>query len=310
MPTVTATQLRTSSTTLDEVLTKDVVITIGWVVDDAPNPRSVEQQECTLTLAAGGAVTARVEPSKRSYSFRLAQGTRLTLPATATVAINLPARAATATVPAAPAALAQSAAINIGSPSTVVPEREAISTVYGELNTELRRTRTLYESFLVAVTAALAALYSKKELVMGASHRGVMLVGLGALACIVVYMMWAVSRRYTRAVTWVGNLEQALGVRAGTPPEDLMPNQAAWWTQHAWPHTIWALMLTAYIGVLVASAGYLLTAPAEPPAPTPPAQTIICDCARQDTSNGPLAGKEPEKATVPSAGAKKSNQKQ
>ncbi len=300
MPTVTASQLRITATSLNTILTdaalaRAVSITVSWIVDDAPHQRSVEQQECTLNLGGGNSLTARVAPDNRSYSFRLAQGTRLTTPLTATVAVNLAERT---TAPAAPALVVTSAAINVDFPSAVVPEREAISIVYGELNTELRRTRTLYESFLVAVTAALATLYSKKELVEGASHRGLMLFGLGALAFIVVYMMWAVSRRYTRAVTWVGNLEQALGVRAGDPPEDLMPNEAAWWTQHAWPHTVWALLLTAYIGVLVTSAGYLLTAPPEPVAPTPPAQTqtIICDCARPDASSSTGAGKGSSKA--------------
>lgn len=284
MPTVTASQLRTSANILAAVLAQDVAITVGWVVDDAPNPRPVEQQECVLELGGGDRITARVDPELRGYSFRLAKGTRLTLPLNAVVEVNLAARAAAAGVPAAAAVAGlRSAAVPIGSPSVSVPEREAISTVYGELNQELRRTRTLYESFLVAVTAALATLYSKKDVVAGASHRGFMLIGLGALTIIVVYMLWAVSRRYTRAITWAGNLEQALGVRAGDPPPDLMPNEAAWWKQHAWPHTLWALMLTAYIGVLVLSAGYLLVAAKpDPPPPTPPAQTqtIICDCAR------------------------------
>ena len=308
MPTITVTQLRTSATPLnailtDAALTKPVSVTLNWVVDDAPSQRSVEQQVCTLTLGGGNSIAARVSPEKRSYSFRLPQGTRLTSPLTATVEVNLAERTA---APAAPRLDGlSSAALNIGSPSVVIPEREALSTVYGELNTELRRTRTLYESFLVAVTAALATLYSKKELVIGASHRGLMLVGLGALATIVLYMMWAVSRRYTRAVAWVGHLEQALGVRDGDPPEDLMPDHVAWWTQHAWPHTLWAIMLTLYVGVLVASAGYLLTARPDAPAPPAPAQTqtIICDCARPDGSNVSGAGKAGGKTSTSSKAA-------
>ena len=306
MPTVTASQLRTSANTLDAVLAKDAVITLGWVVNDAPELRSIEQQECTLNLSAHDRVTARVDPGQRSYSFRLAQGTRLTLPLTTTVVVNLAARAATATVAAAPAAVVRSAAVNIGSPSAVVPEREAISTVYGELNTELRRTRTLYESFLVAVTAGLATLYSKKDVIAGASHRGFMLIGLVALAIIVVYMLWAVSRRYTNATSWVKNLEQALGVRAGDPPPDLMQNEDALWSDHAKPHTVWALMLIAYIAVLVMSAGYLLgwakpdAAASTPPAPS---QTIICDCGHcQEGSSGTGIGKPAAKTPASTNG--------
>jgi hypothetical protein len=284
MPTVTASQLRTSANPLAEVLAQDVIITLGWVVDDAPNTRAIEQQECILELGGGDRITARVDPDQRSCSFRLAKGTRLTLPVNAVVEVNLAARAATAAVPAAPAvAGVRSAAVPIGSPSVSVPEREAISTVYGELNQELRRTRTLYESFLVVVTAGLATLYSKRDVIVGASHRRPMFVGLVTLAIIVTYMLWNVSRRYTRSVTWIKNLEQALGVRAGSPPEDLMPPESTWWTKNARPHTIWAIMLTAYIGILMASAGYLLIAPApDAPAPTPPAQTqtITCDCSR------------------------------
>jgi hypothetical protein len=189
-----------------------------------------------------------------------------------------------------------SGAVAIRFPSALVPEREAISTVYGELNTELRRTRTLYESFLVAVTAALATLYSKRDVIAGATHRGFILIGLGALTIIVVYMLWAVSRRYTRAIAWVGNLEKALGVRQGDPPPDLMPDEVRFWKEGAWQHTLWAIMLTAYIGVLLASAGYLLRAKPEPPSPIPPAQTVICDCRSREVVNGDASGAQSQVA--------------
>ena len=122
MPTVTASQLRTSANTRAAALAQDVAITVGWVVDDAPNPCPVEQQECALELGGGDRITARVDPEQRSYSFRLAKGTRLTLPLNAVVEVNLAARAAAAGVPAAAAvAGVRSAAVPIGSPSASVP---------------------------------------------------------------------------------------------------------------------------------------------------------------------------------------------
>ena len=304
MPTATVSQILSDPTApLDSPLTRDAIITVRWSVQDVPNGQSVGTQECTLLLEADHGITAQVDSASRTYSFRLSKGTLLpALPLHARVRANFTAQAPAVAIPAVTSANA-----NVEFASRLVPEREAISTVYGELNTELRRTRTLYESFLVAVTAALATLYSKRDVIAGATHRGFMLIGLAALTIIVVYMLWAVSRRYTRAISWVGNLEKALGVRQGDPPADLMPDKARLWKEGAWQHTLWAIMLTAYVGVLVASAGYLLRAKPEPPAPTPPAQTqtVICDCARPtDTSRTPPPGGKSAAPSPPKATSK------
>ena len=212
MPAVTASQVRPSTTLLNSPLTRDAIITLQWLVEDGHE--RVERQRSIVELAAGYALASEVDPDKRIYSFRLGKGTTLALPLTAEVRMDLAARTL---APAHPAMVVHSNPVQIQFPSVLVPEREAITTVYTELNQELRRTRTLYESFLVVVTGGLATLYSKRDAIVGASHREWMGGALIALVGIVIYMLWQVARRYSRNSEWTKNLECALAVRAGDP---------------------------------------------------------------------------------------------
>jgi len=247
-------QAQTSTYQLPAVLTEDVIIALEW--DQVAPPTVVEG--CTLYLEAVGVAARRIDvlidPGENKFKFYLSRGTRLTLPLTAKLVTN-PAGA----VPALP---------DIRRASGVIPQREAITSVYSELNQELRRMRTLYETYLVVVTGGFATLVSKADVIVGAPHRGLMGWALVLLALIVSYLVWQVASRYTRTSISIENLETSLGLREGAMAwpllvgaKPLRPFREYWkslWTKATRWHTVWALLLIGYTVALGALAGAFL----------------------------------------------------
>jgi hypothetical protein len=321
VPTVTVSQIQSDPMApLDSPLSRDAIITLRWSVEDVPNGQSVGTQECTLLLEADHGITAQVDSASRNYSFRLSKGTLLsTLPLRARVRVNLTAQAAGAAIPPLTSANA-----NIEFASMLTPEREAMTAVYSELNQELRRTRTLYESFLVVVTGGIATLYAKADAIVGASHRDWMGFGVMFLALIVIYMLWHIAERYAMTTKYTNNLECALGLRQATAPAVIMPSGTPWWPlgpkrralwePQARPHTAWALMLSVYTLLLAGLAGADLVESNQKAASTPPAltQSTNCDCVRLQPCNpaasangSPAVAQPPTSAPAKSAAKSK-----
>src|SRR3974390_391897 len=168
-----------TSLRIPALLDQDLIIGLEG---DAPTASGV-LQGCKLIESGGAHTVADVQlaPDATGFVFHLTKGTKLWVPLTAELVIApVPATAVSLVVPNA---------------SAVVPEREAISTVYGEQNQELRRMRTLYESYLVVVTGSFATLVSKADAIVGAPHRKWMALVLALLTAIVIYLMWQVAKR-------------------------------------------------------------------------------------------------------------------
>ena len=261
------------------------------------NARAILSQICTLTLAAGQNLTADVPIAERKYTFRLAKGMQVGLPMTAQVSINLAAKGA---APAPQAITVASNQIEIRSKSKGDADDDAAKTVYGEMNQELRRTRTLYETFLVVVTGALATVFSQRSAIAGA-YKPEIGYGLGFLALVVAYMIWQIAKRYRDTTTALFNLERFWGLRAGGAGEYPLDAPSSWWKNHAWRHTIWAIGLTAYAVLAILIVIAILRAPAEPQK-APPQQSIAVTCSgptqsgATQTTAGPgtsTSGKKP-----------------
>jgi len=144
-----------------------------------------------------------------------------------------------------------------------------MTTVYSELNQELRRMRTLYETFLIVVTGGFAALVSQADKILGSpAYRHWMGWGILLLAVIVAFLVWQIATRYNRTTSWLENLETALGLRVGTLPGPLIADDVPRWRKGHRGHFVWALMLMAYTVVLGILAVFLLYR-----TPSPCAQT-------------------------------------
>lgn len=253
-------------------LADDIVIAVQWCVQDE-HARPVASQTCALTYAVGATLTVNVPASEKRYTFHLAKGTQVAQ-MSLQVTVNL---AAIAGNPAAVAETLSSAAIQIRSASKSEADSDASKTVYSEMNQELRRTRTLYETFLVVVTGALATVFSQRSSIAGA-YRPSIAYGLGFLALIVIYMIWQIAQRYRDTTAAVFNLESSWGLRATHPTAFPLARESSWWKNHAWRHTVWAIGLTVYALLAIAVVIIYLRAPAEPPK-APPAQAVAVTCS-------------------------------
>jgi hypothetical protein len=305
-------QAQTTTFQLGALLTQDVIIVLEW--DPVPAPAVV--QGCKLYLepppAGGGAVRRAVDvlidPGENKFSFHLSKGTRLTPPLTAELLTN-------------PAAAAPPS-IDIGFASGGIPQREAITTVYTELNQELRRMRTLYETYLVVITGGFATLVSKADAFVGPSAR--YRQGMGAvlflLALIVSYLMWHVGNRYNRTSASIKNLETGLGLRGGAAPwpliVDVVPPRPGdkWW--QLWKrfekddhrrHIVWAVLLITYTVALGVLALLLLVRSKVPDtsATQSTAAQIVQTIQQAGEAPVPRSKEAPDTPCTPAAKAKK-----
>lgn len=287
MSSVVAEQLRPGAELVNP-LQDDIAVILQWSVQDE-HSRPIHSQTCSLTIADGNILTLDVPVGERKCAFRLTKGSQIRLPLTAQVTVNLGARDTHA------AAALNANQIETRSKSTSEADADASKTVYGELNQELRRTRTLYETFLVVVTGALATVFSKRSDIAGTYHSSIG-YGLGFLALIVIYMIWQIAERYRKTTSAVFNLERSWGLRAGHAPEYPLDGATSWWKDHAWRHTIWAIGLTLYallaIGIVIAT---LRASPAKAAAPS---ATVTCACGTA-TSQTAVQDRQPDRTLAP-----------
>ena len=267
MPTVVVEQVR-PTVALAAQLQNDANITLLWCVNDE-HGRAISSQTCTLTIA-GQALTATVGTNDRKYSFRISKGMQAAQ-MTAHVRVNLAAAGTQGAVSQ------DSNQLQVIAGSASDADSDASKTVYSEFQQELRRTRTLYETFLVVVTGALATVFSKRSDIAGA-YRPSIAYGLAFLALIVIYMIWQIAERYRKTTSAVFNLERSWGLRAGSAGEYPLDGDVSWWRNHAWRHTLWAAGLTLYALLAIAVVINYLHAPAEPAKPATPPVSVSCSC--------------------------------
>ena len=261
-PSVRLTQITPSAVLLSSPLAHDTIISLEWEKD--LDGRQAASQTCVLDLDAQNALSIPLSGDIESCTFHLAKGT-LIGSARASVNVHL------LPAPHVPANTITSS-ISITHESAIVPEREALTSVYEELNEELRRMRTLYETYLVVVTGGFATLVSKTDAIVGAPNRKWMAVGLAILAAIVSYLLWQISSRYNKVAVWTSNIETALGLRAGTNVFPIMANKIPRWRKGGKAHSVWALALILYTVALGVLAAVLLWAkPVEAPKQEPSA---------------------------------------
>lgn len=268
MPTVVVEQVR-PTVALAAQLQNDASITLQWSVTDE-HSRAISSQTCTLTIA-GQALTATVGANERKYSFRISKGMQAAN-ITAQVRVNFAAAGAQGAVSQ------DSNQLQISAGSASDPDEDASKTVYGEMNQELRRTRTLYETFLVVVTGALATVFSQRSSIAGA-FRPSIACGLGFLAAVVIYMIWQIAKRYRDTSSAVFNLERFWGLRAGGTSEHPLDAPSFWWRDHAWRHTVWAIGLTAYALLAILIVIFYLRAAPEPAKPPAAPVNVTCTCS-------------------------------
>lgn len=291
MPSLVIVEQLRPSTELADPLPEDVAIIVQWTMQDEHN-RPIHSQTCSLTFSAGAPLVVDVPIAERTCAFRLGKGTHITLPLTAQVTVNLAARDAHAAGPL-------TGTLETRLRSTNQADSDASKTVYSELNQELRRTRTLYETFLIVVTGALATVFSKRSDIAGSYHASIG-YGLGFLALIVIYMIWQIAERYRKTTSAVFNLERSWGLRPGSGGEYPLEGDVSWWRNHAWRHTIWAIGLTAYallaIGIVIAT----LRTHAEPAKASTAPVSVPCSCCTPSGATqitpGPRASASGKKA--------------
>jgi hypothetical protein len=228
---------------LNDKLESDVVIAINWKVEDL-HGRRIESQTCSLVVGRSHKIEAVVDAKDRSYSFRLSRGTKVGLPLKAEVTVKLsPGRRRPDKYPGGDF---PSRECPIHNSSGEIPSRETMSAVYGELNQELRRMRTLYETFLVVVTGGFAALVGNADAIAGAPNRRWMGVGLAVLAVVVIFLLWQVAVRYNKTSFWISNIETAMGMTGESLSGPILVRKVEKWRSGGRLHFVWAGMLMIY----------------------------------------------------------------
>jgi hypothetical protein len=144
---------------LTSPLIRDVIFTLNWKFVDL-EPRKVLEQDCTIELSAGHSLVTQVAADLRKFTFHLSAGTHFD-----PNVLNGRMQARLSPNPPDPDVIGTGVIIEY--PSAVLPEREAMTSAYSELNQELRRMRTLYETFLVVVTGGFATLVSQADKILG-----------------------------------------------------------------------------------------------------------------------------------------------
>ncbi|HLI62088.1 MAG TPA: hypothetical protein VKV05_01725 [Terriglobales bacterium] len=146
-------------------------------------------------------------------------------------------------------------------PSSPLPERESLSSLYSENQQELRRMRTLYESLVIFETAAFAIFYSKgRPELAGLSFqlKFALAASIVLLDVIVIFLIHELASRYYRISRGLENIEIVLGIRNAQWPDEIFGNYELS-DAEAKPHRRWAAMLTSYT-ILLSLAAFLFMA--------------------------------------------------
>lgn len=243
MPTtVSLDQKAAGPLSLNDALRRDIVIYLSWNVALDPQD-SILSQDCTLTLGGDHQLNVSVAPGARKFAFHLSAGTLLGANVEARVRVTVrPPQGAPLDVLSQP--------LEIRFPSAEVPVLGAMTAVYSDLNQELRRMRTFYESFLVVVTGGFATLVSKADAIAGARNRGWLGLGVALLTVIIIWLMWQVATRYNEHMMRAENIETALGFRARAVPASIIQDKEDRFREGQKGHTIWVLALIVYTLIL------------------------------------------------------------
>jgi len=236
----------TSLPALVSPLQQEVCLHLHWEVINIPSAATVIEQICEIDLGNNHSLTFHLAPHAREATFRLPANTQFT-GISVTIHCTVDRDDAFSSLP-------------IQRPSAVLPEPETLKTFYVEYNTELRRTRTLYETFVIAVTAGFAILVSQAGRVISTHlHPCLIWIGVCLLIVIIGFLVWVVSTRYHQLSEWSNNLEIAVGMRSGVLKGSLIgPVGPAKWRPRG-KDLWWAILLIVYTIVLGAASGVILT---------------------------------------------------
>jgi len=149
----------------------------------------------------------------------------------------------------------------IEKPSAPVPDPESARSVYTENQTELRRTRTLYESLVITVTVGFAILIAQAHALTTVPPvgRGFLAIGILLLTVIVVFLVKEMAARYYGVTRTLQNFELAFGVKDGPWTGELLRySDFSISDPETRPHWLWALLITLYLVVLSVASIWIL----------------------------------------------------
>src|SRR5271166_344537 len=163
-------------------LPRAVVIGIEWDLTDPDQVTSVEVVVKIATLQYQFAFKG----AQKELSLCLPQGLSLPIPASLEVTISVEGTAGTPET------------LSIAKAYAALPDPESARSVYTENQNELRRTRTLYESLVIAVTVGFAALFAQTKALADVAliGREILSCGLVLLMVIVVFLVKEMAARY------------------------------------------------------------------------------------------------------------------
>jgi len=229
----------------------DQPISLEWSITppaDGSNLR-IHRQEIKVSLGPNHSLSFHLTPEDRKSSFRLPQGLEFQQ-ITAELSVWMRGENNPVTVDCA-----------IHFPSSPLPERESLSSLYSENQQELRRMRTLYESLVIFETAAFAIFYSKgRPELAGLSFqlKFALAASIVLLDVIVIFLIHELASRYYRISRGLENIEIVLGIRNAQWPDEIFGNYELS-DAEAKPHRRWAAMLTSYT-ILLSLAAFLFMA--------------------------------------------------
>jgi len=125
--------------------------------------------------------------------------------------------------------------------------KESVNQVYSEFQQELRRTRTVYETMVVAESGGFAILLSQLDTALARATiyiRTALSAGIGLLAIMLVFLIGALASRYYRLNVQLDRLERDMGF-----PQDDTPTEKLGETPKK-GHLVWAGLLSLYTAAL------------------------------------------------------------
>lgn len=229
----------------------DEPIILEWSVTlPAANPNlRIREQELKISLGPNHNLAFHLSSDDRKLTFRLPEGL-IFQQITAELSVWVHGENNPVT-----------ASLDIHFPSSPLPERESLTSLYSENQQELRRMRTLYESLVIFETTAFAIFYSKgRPELAGLSFqlKFALAASIVLLNVIVIVLIHELATRYYRISRGLENIETVLGIRKAQWPDEVFGDYRLS-DAEAKPHRRWAGMLTSYT-VLLSLAAFLLMA--------------------------------------------------
>jgi hypothetical protein len=254
-------------------LPRDLGVDLAWDIKNVSSGSAVQRQSVQVLIGKHLAFSLDIPAGQTATTFRMPAGAMMTtLTATITVWIAGSSDPATSTGTLSLAA------------QPGYPERESVTAAYSEHQQEMRRMRTLYETYLIVVTGGFGILVSQAGPIVGklsARYHFWLDLGVAMLSFLICYLVTRIAERYARTDSWVKNFERALGLRDYPAPEPLMPETATPWYKSWNHHVFWAFGLITYTAMLAAFSIALISSARAPvesnaekhAAPTAPAES-------------------------------------